>query len=139
MWRRQKHPFGTYAWQASFKPRRNIVEGLFGNLKHTSSEHLHRGTTHAFGLAANTLIVGLLAATINLRLLRTFKRDHAHQPDVGAPFDVGPYRHAPLFRHARRTRPASSVRAEQQRGAAVRRTGPPPGPPPVGAHARAGP
>jgi hypothetical protein len=56
------------AWQASYN-RRNIIEGVFGNLKNDASEDITRGSIRVMGRAKNTLLLLFSAMANNLRVI----------------------------------------------------------------------
>lgn len=84
---RQKHPWGSAAWRASYA-RRNVVEGAAGFLKTAGGGDVKRDHIRVMGLVAHTLLMGLAVAAMNLRLLanhieRTDATDTApHEPDI---------------------------------------------------------
>ena len=65
---RQRHYWGSRDWISSFS-RRSRVEGWFGNLKDRSREALGRGAFRVMGLCKSSLMLGIYAASTNLRLL----------------------------------------------------------------------
>jgi hypothetical protein len=75
---RQRHYWGSREWISSFS-RRSRVEGWFGNLKNDSTEALNRGSFRVMGLCKTSIMLGIYAATTNLRLLRRWaKRCHSN-------------------------------------------------------------
>lgn len=64
---RQPRRYGTTSWLADYS-RRNAVESSNSNLKvHHGS--LRRGITRVFGLAKNSLFLGMIIAASNMRLI----------------------------------------------------------------------
>lgn len=66
---RQKHYWGTPQWQAAYA-RRTYVESVFGNLKNRNTENVTRGWTQLVGLVKTSLMVAVVAASFNIRMLR---------------------------------------------------------------------
>ncbi len=65
---RQRHYWGSRDWISSFS-RRSRVEGWFGNLKDRSRQALGRGAFRVMGLCKTSIMLGIYAASTNLRLL----------------------------------------------------------------------
>ena len=61
--------WGTPEWYESYAGR-TYVEGVFGNIKNPRTENLSRGTIQKTGIAWSQLVVTLMCATYNLRMLR---------------------------------------------------------------------
>jgi hypothetical protein len=55
--------------------RRNRVEGYFGNLKDQARENIRRGTIRVMGLVKTGLLVATAAASLNLRLGKSFDEE----------------------------------------------------------------
>ncbi len=84
----QEHYWGSERWTRKWN-RRTYVEGSYGNRKNTSTENMRRGQFRVTGIAWVNVVVGLAAASYDLRMLRnwqqrTGKLDPAH-PLVAAP------------------------------------------------------
>jgi hypothetical protein len=79
--------FGSPEWFESWN-RRNIVEGLFGNVKNDASQNLTRGRIRVMGLAKVSLMALFIAMAANLRLTDTFhlrqRREAAQAADAAA-------------------------------------------------------
>lgn len=61
--------WGTKEWYDAFAGR-TYVEGVFGNLKNPRTENLKRGTVQKTGLVWAQLMVALICATYNVRVIR---------------------------------------------------------------------
>lgn len=61
--------WGTFEWYRSYAGRTH-VEGVFGNVKNPLTENLSRGTIQKTGIAWAQLMVTLMCATYNLRMIR---------------------------------------------------------------------
>lgn len=61
--------WGSKSWYRAFAGRAS-VEGVFGNLKNPRTENLKRGTIQKTGLVWVQLIVTLICATYNVRVIR---------------------------------------------------------------------
>ena len=67
----QRRYWGSRQWAEAFS-RRTYVEGVFGQQRNKNLEALGRGQHQFMGLAANTLVFALIAASYNLRALRSW-------------------------------------------------------------------
>lgn len=65
-------------WQASYN-RRNIVEGVFGNLKTAPGQDISRGNLHVMGRAKTSLLVLFAAMAYNLASLERYTQRQAAQ------------------------------------------------------------
>jgi len=65
----QTYYWGSEAWYRAFRGR-TYVEGVFGNIKNPRTENLSRGTIQKTGLVWSQLIVTLMCATYNVRIIR---------------------------------------------------------------------
>ena len=71
----QEEYWGSLEWVLS-NNRRTYVEGVFGNIKNSSTENLTRGTFRITGLARVTLCLGIVAAVHNVRQQRNWQSKH---------------------------------------------------------------
>ena len=67
----QIHYWGSSAWEKMFA-RRTYVEGSYGGRKNVSTENLRRGQFQSMGLPWANVVVSLVAASYNLRLLQNW-------------------------------------------------------------------
>jgi hypothetical protein len=67
----QIHYWGGQAWEKMFA-RRTYVEGSYGGRKNVSSENMRRGQFQSMGLPWANVVVSLVAASYNLRLLQNW-------------------------------------------------------------------
>jgi hypothetical protein len=65
----QAYYWGGPDWYPQYG-RRSYVEGVFGNLKNPRTENLKRGTIQKTGLTWSQLMVTLICATYNVRIIR---------------------------------------------------------------------
>lgn len=84
----QEHYWGSERWREKWN-RRTYVEGSYGNRKNTSTENMRRGQFRVTGIAWVNIVIGLSAASYNLRMMRnwqerTGKLDPSH-PLVAVP------------------------------------------------------
>lgn len=70
----QREQYGSFEWYMSMN-RRNRVEGFFGNLKDQGRENIRRGTIRVMGLIKTGLLVAMAAASVNLRLGKSFDEE----------------------------------------------------------------
>jgi hypothetical protein len=68
---RQPHDWGAPDWYGTY-PRRTYVEGSYGNRKNPNTENLRRGHYRTSGITWVHLIMGLVNASYNLRVLRNW-------------------------------------------------------------------
>lgn len=61
--------WGTPEWYEKYAGR-TYVEGVFGNIKNPRTENLSRGTIQKTGITWSQLVVSLICATYNLRVIR---------------------------------------------------------------------
>lgn len=99
----------TPQWQASYN-RRNIVEGVFGNLKTAPGQDISRGNLHVMGRAKTSLLVLFAAMAYNLASLERYTQRQAAQ---GSGATVTPITRIPRLR-TRRLRDVA-VRIEARR------------------------
>ncbi len=89
----QEHYWGSERWTRKWK-RRTYVEGSYGNRKNPSAENMRRGQFRVTGVAWVNIVVGLAAASYNLRMMRnwqerTAKLDPNHPLVTPPPPDHG--------------------------------------------------
>ncbi len=65
----QSNYWGTKKWYDEFDAR-TYVEGVFGNIKNPRTENLSRGTIQKTGIVWSQLVVSLMCATYNVRIIR---------------------------------------------------------------------
>lgn len=75
----QRRTWGSERWLRIWN-RRSYVEGSYGNRKNTSTENLRRGQFQVFGLVWAHIVMGLVNASYNLRMLENWCDRH---PDHG--------------------------------------------------------
>jgi hypothetical protein len=75
----QIHYWGSIAWYRVYGLRTH-VEGVFGNLKNPRTENLRRGTIQKSGLVWTQLMVTLIAASYNVRMIRSRHERLAFDP-----------------------------------------------------------
>jgi hypothetical protein len=68
----QELPYGSADWWDSWN-RRNLVEGLFGNVKNDASQNLTRGRIRVMGLGKTSLMALFITMAANLRLTDTWQ------------------------------------------------------------------
>ena len=87
----QKHPWGSHAWRRSYDLR-NVVEGSAGILRNAGGSDMKRDHIRVMGLAANSLLLTIAVAGMNLRLLAThLQREDEPQTSAPAPNRPGGY------------------------------------------------
>ena len=96
----QIHYWGSKAWETMFA-RRTYVEGSYGGRKNVSTENLRRGLFQSMGLPWANIVVSLVAASYNLRLLQNW-HDRSGDGDVNHP----------LLRRSKGVRPWMYLSAE---------------------------
>ena len=71
--RKLQQPFywGSEKWQRMYQ-RRTYVEGTYGNRKNVSTENMRRGLFQRMGLPWANIVIGLVAASYNLRMLQSW-------------------------------------------------------------------
>lgn len=67
----QKHYWGGNNWEKIIN-QRTYVEGSFGNVKNADTENLHRGQHRLVGIPLVNIIIGLVLASYNMRILRNW-------------------------------------------------------------------
>lgn len=80
---RQKHPWGSAAWRASYD-RRNVVEGAAGYLKTAGGGDVKRDHIRVMGIVAHSLLMAVAVAAMNLQL----HAKHLHRLDTQADTDA---------------------------------------------------
>lgn len=75
--------WGTVKWYGKFGGR-TYVEGVFGNLKNPRTENLKRGTIQKTGIVWVQLVMSLVCATYNLRIIRE-RHERLGRPWEGHP------------------------------------------------------
>lgn len=65
----QNTPWGTSEWYEEYGGR-SYVEGVFGNLKNPRTENLSRGSIQKSGMVWTELVIALMAAVYNIRVIR---------------------------------------------------------------------
>lgn len=124
----QELPYGSADWWDSWN-RRNLVEGLFGNVKNDASQNLTRGRIRVMGLAKTSLMALFITMAANLRLTDTWHLRQEREAEQQAQTAAG---NAPKTRKPRwRTRQLHAMREEltqrqQAREAADVQAGHPP-------------
>ena len=76
----QRRYWGTPRWAKAFS-RRTYVEGVFGQQRNKNLEALGRGQHQFMGIAANTVVFALIAASYNLRALRNWNNQQPNPID----------------------------------------------------------
>lgn len=79
----QANYWGGADWYPEFG-RRSYVEGVFGNLKNPRTENLKRGTIQKTGIVWAQLVLSLVCATYNLRIIRE-RHERLGRPWEGHP------------------------------------------------------
>ena len=67
----QRLYWGSREWFAEYK-KRSYVEGVFGNVKHGSTENLRRGLFHITGLPLVHLMLAMVNVSYNLRMIENW-------------------------------------------------------------------
>jgi hypothetical protein len=75
----QPHYWGTPEWRRMWD-RRTYVEGSYGNRKNPSTENLRRGHFQVFGLVWVHLVMAMVNASYNLRMLENWCDRHPDHP-----------------------------------------------------------
>ena len=71
----QPHTWGSPTWRAVTN-NRTYVEGSYGNRKNPSTENLRRGLNQVFGLVWTHIVMGLVNASYNLRMIDNWCERH---------------------------------------------------------------
>lgn len=93
----QEHAWMSPQWQASYN-RRNIVEGVFGNLKTAPGQDITRGNIHVMGRAKTSLLVLFAAMAYNLASLDRYTKRQAAPQQIAT---VTPIQRIPRLRTRR--------------------------------------
>lgn len=80
----QQHYWGSEAWERVWS-KRTYIEGLFGNVKNPGTENLRRGHFQIFGLVWVHIVLGLAAASYNLRMLDNWAARNPGHPHQNLP------------------------------------------------------
>ena len=75
----QPHYWGSKKWERIWA-RRTYVEGSYGNRKNPSTENVTRGHNQIFGLVWAHIVMGLVNASYNLRMLENWCERNADHP-----------------------------------------------------------
>ena len=75
---RQRHRWGTEPWRER-RGQRSRVEGQFGNKKNPSVENLRRGQNQKFGLVWAHIVMAMVNASYNTRILQNW---HDRNPNI---------------------------------------------------------
>jgi hypothetical protein len=67
----QKHYWGSAKWESKYRMR-TFIEGAFGNCKNHTRENMRRGLTRHAGLPMQHIVIALINASYNLRILRNW-------------------------------------------------------------------
>lgn len=80
----QPYYWGGPRWEP-YHAHRTYVEGSYGNRKNVSTENLRRGLIQIFGLTWTHIVLGLVNASYNLRILENwYERQGTLRPDLEA-------------------------------------------------------
>jgi hypothetical protein len=82
----QPHYWGSRQWRRAYD-KRTYVEGSYGNRKNPSTENMRRGIFRSVGLVWANLVIGMAAASYNLRMLQNWHARtgrHADHPLLAA-------------------------------------------------------
>ncbi len=78
----QRYYWGGPHWEPYYA-HRTYVEGSYGNRKNVSTENLRRGLIQIFGLTWTHIVLGLVNASYNLRILENWYERQGHlRPDL---------------------------------------------------------
>ena len=120
----QPHLYGSADWYASYN-RRNLIEGVFGNLKNDATQDLTRGNVRVMGLAKTALMTMMAVIAANLRLLDRWTERQAAAAagtELAAPRKRRPRRRTVLLERTRE----HIARTQQQAAALANHQAPPP-------------